>query len=222
MSIYNFKSRLGKTTMPSSLGEGGGTIFEQFGKRESSFYIPNRYEVNLHLPSTLKSGQRARRVLNSVTQNTSTVRRVSLAAKTANLPGRSLVTVTNENIYGPTHDIATGQTYGDLSITFYMGQDFGERYFFEDWQKLTFNHDTFDLNYYNEYVGSIEIFALNKKDERMFGLEIEECFPDSIDGTDLSADATTSPAELTVQFKYRKFRNIGTERKAGEITAVQT
>ena len=221
MSIYDFKNKLGATTMPSSVGD-DDSIFNQFGRRSAGFYLPNRYEVNLHLPSAIRfgqGGQRARRVLDSVTRNTDTVKRVSMSAKTANLPGRSLVTVTNENIYGPTHDIATGQTYGDLSITFYMGEDFGERYFFEDWQKLTFNHDTFDLNYYKEYIGSIEIFALNKQDDRIFGLEIQECYPDSIDGTDVSADSVTAPAELTVGFKYRKFRNIATESAGGD-TAV--
>ena len=211
MSIYDFKNKLGKTTMPSAVGE-KDTIFNQFGRRSAGFYLPNRYEVNLYLPSSLRSG----RVLDSVTRNNDTIKRVSMSAKTANLPGRSLVTVSNENIYGPTHDIATGQTYGDLSITFYMGEDFGERYFFEDWQKLTFNHDTFDLNYYKEYIGSIEIFALNKQDDRTFGLEIQECYPDSIDGTDVSADSVTAPAELTVGFKYRKFRNIATERAGGD------
>lgn len=211
MSIYDFKNKLGKTNMPSAIGE-KDSIFNQFGRRSAGFYLPNRYEVNLNLPSSLRGG----RVLSSVTRNTDTVKRVSMSAKTANLPGRSLVTITNENIYGPTHDIATGQTYGDLSITFYMGEDFGERYFFEDWQKLTFNHDTFDLNYYKEYIGSIEIFALNKQDDRIFGLEIQECYPDSIDGTDVSADSVTAPAELTVGFKYRKFRNIATERAGGD------
>ena len=211
MSIYDFKNKLGTTTMPSAVGN-GDSIFNQFGRRSAGFYLPNRYEVNLNLPSSLRGG----RVLSSVTRNTDTVKRVSMSAKTANLPGRSLVTITNENIYGPTHDIATGQTYGDLSITFYMGEDFGERYFFEDWQKLTFNHDTFDLNYYKEYIGSIEIFALNKQDDRIFGLEIQECYPDSIDGTDVSADSVTAPAELTVGFKYRKFRNIATERAGGD------
>ena len=215
MSIYDFKNKLGKTNMPSSVGNEDGSvdsIFNQFGRRSAGFYLPNRYEVNLYLPSSLRSG----RVLDSVTRNNDTIKRVSMSAKTANLPGRSLVTITNENIYGPTHDIATGQTYGDLSITFYMGDDFGERYFFEDWQKLTFNHDTFDLNYYKEYIGSIEIFALNKQDDRIFGLEIQECYPDSIDGTDVSADSVTAPAELTVGFKYRKFRNIATERAGGD------
>ena len=121
MSIYDFKNKLGKTNMPSSVGE-KDSIFNQFGRRSAGFYLPNRYEVNLNLPSALRGG----RTLNSITTSGETIRRVSMSAKTANLPGRSLVTITNENIYGPTHDIATGQTYGDLSITFYMGDDFGE------------------------------------------------------------------------------------------------
>ena len=68
MSIYDFKNKLGATTMPSSVGNEDGSvdsIFNQFGRRSAGFYLPNRYEVNLYLPSSLRSG----RVLDSVTRN---------------------------------------------------------------------------------------------------------------------------------------------------------
>ena len=62
MSIYDFKNKLGKTNMPSSIGE-QDSIFNQFGRRSAGFYLPNRYEVNLNLPSALRGG----RTLNSIT-----------------------------------------------------------------------------------------------------------------------------------------------------------
>ena len=55
MSIYDFKNKLGKTNMPSSIGE-QDSIFNQFGRRSAGFYLPNRYEVNLNLPSALRGG----------------------------------------------------------------------------------------------------------------------------------------------------------------------
>ena len=86
------------------------------------------------------------------------------------MPDRSLRTVVNSNIYGPTHDIVQGQTYATVSASFYLSSDMAERYFFEEWQKATFNTDTYDINYYKEYVGSVDIFALNEKDERQYGI----------------------------------------------------
>ena len=73
------------------------------------------------------------------------------------MPDRSLRTQINSNIYGPTHDIVQGQTYATVSATFYLVLTL-ERYFFEDGKRSTYNPDTYNINYYKEYVGSVEIY----------------------------------------------------------------
>ena len=130
------------------------------------------------------------------------------------MPDRSLRTVVNSNIYGPTHDIVQGQTYATVSASFYLSSDLAERYFFEEWQKATFNTETYDINYYKEYVGSVDIFALNEKDERQYGVKLEECFPDTIGGINFSHEKATTVNTFTVSFKFRYFRNLGTEPSA--------
>ena len=37
------------------------------------------------------------------------------------------------------HEIVQGQTFAPVKATFYCGSDLAERYFFEEWQKITYN-----------------------------------------------------------------------------------
>ena len=60
-----------------------------------------------------------------------------------------------------------------------------QKYFFEEWQKVSYNPDTYDLNYYKEYVGAVEIYTLNEKDERTTGIRLVEAFPKTIGGIPL-------------------------------------
>ena len=181
---------------------------------------PNRFEVVITLPagvSGASSGGAGDSALASNMQQIrsgETARRISFRCNSISMPDRSLRTVVNSNIYGPPHDIVQGQTYATVSASFYLSSDLAERYFFEEWQKTTFNTDTYDINYYKEYIGSVDIYALNEKDERQYGIKLEECYPDTIGGINFSHEKATSVNTFTVSFKFRYFRNLGTEPSA--------
>ena len=181
---------------------------------------PNRFEVVITLPagvSGASSGGAGDSALASNMQQIrsgETARRISFRCNSISMPDRSLRTVVNSNIYGPPHDIVQGQTYATVSASYYLSSDLAERYFFEEWQKTTFNTDTYDINYYKEYIGSVDIYALNEKDERQYGIKLEECYPDTIGGINFSHEKATSVNTFTVSFKFRYFRNLGTEPSA--------
>ena len=165
---------------------------------------PNRFEVVITLPagvSGASSGGAGDSALASNMQQIrsgETARRISFRCNSISMPDRSLRTVVNSNIYGPPHDIVQGQTYATVSASFYLSSDLAERYFFEEWQKTTFNTDTYDINYYKEYIGSIEIYTLNEQDERKYGVLIHEVFPDTINPIQLSQDASTAVGTFQV------------------------
>ena len=80
---------------------------------------------------------------------------------------------------------------------------------------MTYNSDTFNINYYKEYVGSVDIFQLNEQDERTYGVRLEEAFPKSINEISYGHANNNAINKLTVSFSYRKFRNLGTEEVNG-------
>ena len=50
----------------------------------------------------------------------------------------------------------------EIKLTFYGDKFLRQRLFWENWQKQIFNNQTHDLRYYNDYVGSIDIFQLGQ------------------------------------------------------------
>ena len=133
------------------------------------------------------------------------------------MPGRNLRTQMNGNIYGPPHEMVQGQTFAEVAATFYMGSDMAERYFFEEWQKVSYNPDTYNINYYKEYVGAIEIYALNEQDERTMGVRLEECFPKTINAVPFSHASNNTINKCSVSFAYRYWRNIATEPQKANL-----
>ena len=78
----------------------------------------------------------------------------------ASMPGRTITDETNDVLYGPERSIARGVSYDDISLSFYMDQNMAEQVLFKSWQNLAISPNTYNSNYYDEYVGSIDIFPL--------------------------------------------------------------
>ena len=146
-----------------------------------------------------------------------TARRISFRCDTISIPGRNLRTSGNENIYGPPHEVVQGLTFAPVSASFYCGSDLAERYFFEEWQKITYNPDTYNINYYKEYVGSVEIYQLNEQDERTYGCKLMEVFPKTVDALAYGHANGNQIHKVTVEFAYRYWKNIATEPEKASL-----
>jgi hypothetical protein len=136
---------------------------------------PNRFIAIVNLPSALKgvspghpSGVGSNpefaqySIQSKTTQDLNNVIRDRLFffCDTAQLPARNISDETKDQLYGPERKIARGHTWADLTLTFYMGQQMIEKMLFESWQNMAVNPFTFNANYYDEYVGSIELYPL--------------------------------------------------------------
>ena len=136
---------------------------------------PNRFIAIVNLPSALKgvspgnpSGVGSNpefaqySIQSKTTQDLNNVIRDRLFffCDSAQLPARNISDETKDQLYGPERKIARGHTWADLTLTFYMGQQMIEKMLFESWQNMAVNPFTFNANYYDEYVGSIELYPL--------------------------------------------------------------
>ena len=139
------------------------------------------------------------------------VRDVSYQCNSISFPPRTINTEPDDNIYGPTRKIAQGYTYGDITGKFYCHNDMREKKFFETWQRLAFNPQTFAMGYYDDYTGTIQIFQLDQRGNRRYGCELVECFPNTIGAQALSADKAANVTEVSVTFSYRLWRNLTDE-----------
>ena len=139
------------------------------------------------------------------------IRDVSYQCNSIAFPGRNITVTEDTNIYGPTREIASGFTYGDITAKFYCHNDYREKKFFETWQRLAFNPQTFAMNYYDDYTGTIQIFQLDQKGNRTYGCELVECFPKNIGDQSLMGAQSTAVQEVSVTFSYRYWKNLTDE-----------
>ncbi len=170
---------------------------------EDGYAVPNRFEVLITRPR------------GSASEN----RQVSMRCESVNLPGRNLNSATDSNIYGPTREIVNGVTYAeDITMTFQAGSGLEERVFFEEWQALAFDERSWNVSYYNDYISTVDVYVLDRQDNRRFGLKLHEAFPKTIAGTDLSQSANNELVKISVTFSFRYWTTLDIDRQRPSLT----
>ena len=171
---------------------------------DDGYAQPNRYEVVINGPRSLNQQNPFEGL-----QRQSDVSRIALRAQSAVLPGRSLNTAEDTNIYGPSRQVVDGVTYADeIDIEFQSSSDLQERVFFENWQRQAFNEKTWNIGYYKDYTGEIEIYVLDKQDQKRYGIKLWEVFPKTIGATELSYGAMDEIILLPVNFTFRYWTSL--------------
>jgi hypothetical protein len=155
---------------------------------------PNRYDVEIFPPT---GGDN---------------RAIQLRCESITLPGRNLSTTGDTNIHGPLREVVNNVNYADsVSMVFQASADLRERVFFEKWQYIAFNQETWNVGYYNDYAsGSVDIYLLDKNNQRKYGLKLMECFPKSIAQTDLSYAANNEIIKLSIDMNFRYWITLDT------------
>ena len=183
---------------------------------DDGYATPNRFEVIITPPPKMGTVSVTNPFHGS--ERASDARAISLRCESINMPGRNLNTLTDSNIYGPTREIVDGVTYAeDIAMTFVASSGLQERVFFEEWQKQAFDETTWNIGYYNDYVSVVDIYLLDKKDNRRFGLRLWEAFPKSIGATSLSHDANNALIKVPVSFAFRYWDTLDLERTSPNL-----
>ena len=102
-----------------------GTLDEilGMGRSDNGIARPNRYEVTLFPPSG-QQGSRGQsnnifsKIMGDILGD-GTVRATGLKCEAIELPGRTIDTTPDTNIYGPERNIPTGYTFSDITATFH-------------------------------------------------------------------------------------------------------
>ena len=196
-------------TLGKSFASLGNLISEY--QNNGGFAKPSRYEIIITPPAGLG-------VANSNFQlgGGGTIRKTSLACESISFPGRNIDTSPDTNIYGPVREIATGFSYAEVSATFRCSSDMREKRYFESWQRLSYDNITWSMQYYENYIGAVQIFQLDEEDNIMYGVELVEAFPKNIGAQTLDYSATDQIHKLPVTFSYRWWKNIEDEPKINE------
>ena len=157
---------------------------------------------------------------------------LELFCSSVELPGHDLQTQQVQHGSAPVRDMVTSHGFeGMITASFYLSEDLKERHFFEQWQRLAVNVESHKANFYDDYIGEMEIYQLSTRndsglpfpsfidkifdvDMATYGIKAKEVYPATLSGIEYSYESGNQIATMAVGFNYREWRNLGNE-KAG-------
>ena len=143
-------------------------------------------------------------------------RQLNLHCNSVSLPGHDLQAQDMQHGSAPGRQMVTSHDYqGTIAATFYLDSHLRERHFFEKWQKMAVNTNTHKANYYDDYIGSMEIFQLDGNGEITYGIKATEVYPTTLAGIEYAYANANTIATQAVNFQYRQWYNLTSDTIAG-------
>ena len=183
---------------------------------------PNRYLVRFWLNNKLKTGTYGQNVQggpppqqrNDYYTNAEMLRNINMMCNKVTMPSRD-VNTTKHITYGPGREMPYAYSYpGNIECTFYGDKYLRQRAFFESWQTQIFSEDTHNMNYYDDYVGHMDIYQLGAsggegdRDRITYAVRLEEVYPETIGSIDYDYGANDTFVNVPISMRYRKWRNL--------------
>ena len=147
---------------------------------------------------------------------------VNLHCDSISMPGHDLQAQEVQHGSSPARSIVQSHAFaGNISASFYADKYLRERHFFEAWQKMAVDMVTHKANYYDNYVGKMQIFQLGSldgegdRDVPTYGIEAIEVYPTTIGAVDYSYANSNQIAKISVAFAYKQWHNLTTDSIAG-------
>jgi len=157
-------------------------------------------------------------------------RQLTLQCQTVTMPAHDLQTQNRAYASEPGREMVQTHGYaGTIDCTFLLSNDLREKHYFEQWQNLAVDNYTHKANYYDDYIGSMEIYQLSTKakqnrsagphsdlekhakfeEERTYGIVASEVYPKTIGAVSFSASGANEISTLDVRFEFRQWYNLG-------------
>ncbi len=138
-------------------------------------------------------------------------RDISLLCDTIAMPGKDLQNHSAK--YGtqlPTMMVNGHGFEGTIAATFYIGENFDTKSYFEIWQQSAVDPITNKISYYKDeqglpnYAGSMKIFQLGGAG-RTAGMKVYEVYPETIGQIEYAYATVDTLTLLPVEFQYRRW-----------------
>lgn len=165
---------------------------------------PTRYRVDITPPRLMNTQSLENDALNTTSLDVTPEmgKQISMYCSEFVFPSQNLATVESRYI-GNTRKVPYLKTYDDLSAIFYCSEDLQEYRYFLKWQELCIskNHD---VNFYDDYIGSIEVTQLDKalKDVYTFPT-INEVYPLTVNAIPIAYVRNNEFSRCVVNFSWR-------------------
>ena len=177
------------------------TIFsiDKLRTKIGGFAKGNRYNVTFsNLPAGLPYG---------VNEN------LQYLCESVSLPTKGIASNAHD-VYGPPREIPYRETFTEAALSFILDDAFTVKKFFDEWQENIINVETGNVNYWNNFVATINITRLSN-DATSFAdatdkykIELREAYPSAVGEIALGHTQGGEILRLSVTFKYRKWMTL--------------
>ena len=227
---------------------GSGTInrFLAQVNQGEGFARTNRYIVRINPPARVfdnpYAGDFDMTPGNNDLESKTLIENIDMMCNKVTMPNRDVNTATNRT-YGPARRMPYAYTYsGELEVSFYGDKFLRQRLFFENWQKKIFNLETHNMNYYDSYVGSMDIYQLGQFDidqsDRSFqvdnasvtyGVRLFEVYPQVIGSYDYTYGSENEQVIVPITLNFRTWANLTIDqingatvgKKVGDVPTIK-
>jgi len=177
------------------------TIFsvEKIRAAAGGFAKGNRYNVTFAgLPAGLSTAVNAN---------------IPILCESVSLPTKGIASNAHD-VYGPPREIPYRETFTEAALSFIVDDAFTIKRFFDQWQEKIINVETGNVNYWNNFVATINITRLSN-DATSFAdasdkykIELREAYPSAVGEIALGHTQGGEILRLSVTFKYRKWMSL--------------
>ena len=209
---------------------GGSGVLQRFQaqiNQGEGMARPNRFYVIINPPQklvTTPGGPPSQLSQNTNNDLSSAAMRenMQMMCNKITMPSRDINTAPHKT-YGPKREMPYAYSYsGEIELTFFGDKFLRQRMFWENWQKQIFNSETHDSKYYNDYVGSIDIFQLGQFDAKAdddarvtYAVRLYEVYPQTISQIDYTYGNNNSIVEVPVTLNFRNWVNLTIDQVNG-------
>ena len=138
---------------------------------------------------------------------------LSFLCESVSLPTKGIASNAHD-IYGPPREIPYRETFTEAALSFIVDDAFTIKRFFDAWQERIINPETGNVNYWTNFVATINITRLSNDASGFetatdkYKIELREAYPSAVGEIALGHSQGTDILKLSVTFKYRKWMSL--------------
>jgi len=141
-------------------------------------------------------------------------RQVNINCDNITMPTKKMVTQPVQYGSEPVRDMVQGHEFpGTIVASFYADKYMRERQFFEAWMKMCVGEHTHKANYYDDYIGKMQIYQLGAdsevgRDMPTYAVEAMEVYPQEIGSIEYGYGKRNEVVKINMEFGYKYWRNM--------------
>ena len=180
------------------------TLFsvEKIRAAADGFAKGNRYNVTIDAPQALSGAS-------------GVLSKVPYLCEAVSLPTKGIAS-NAQDVYGPPREIPYRETFTEAALSFIVDDAFTIKRFFDAWQRKIINPETGNVNYWNDFVATINITRLSndaisfseEDASHLYKIELREAYPSAVGEIALGHTQGSEILRLSVTFKYRKWMSL--------------